>query len=330
MKTDKKLTHAAKLGRDDLQAAYRWMYLSRRTEEAMVELHQHTPVTELPHAGIGQEATMVGSCFNLRQSDQVMPAHRSRGVFLVKGISSRHMMAGAYGKDIPYVRGKNTSHHLGSVEHGVVTGTGCIGSQFPLAVGFALGLKLQGRDDVMICYCGDGATNRGDFHESMNLAAINDLPIIFLVENNHYAISMSVEKSMRIKDISIRASGYGMPGVTVDGNDFFAVYEATQEAVTRARRGDGPSLVECKTYRHKAHSERDPRDLRPPEEVRAWLKKDPIPRMRKFLLDNGCATKKQLDDIEKSVEAEVEDAVEYAKQCPYPPAEILTTNVYAQ
>lgn len=328
MKTEKKGKFVAKLKKDDFLAAYRWMYLSRRTEEMMVELHQHTPVTELPHAGIGQEATMVGSSFNLRQTDQVMPAHRSRGVFLVKGISSRHMMAGAYGKDIPYVRGKNTSHHLGSIEHGVVTGTGCIGSQFPLAAGFALGMKMQGRDDVMVVYCGDGATNRGDFHESLNLAAIYDLPVIFLVENNQYAISMPVTRSMRIKDISMRAIGYGMPGVTVDGNDFCAVYEATQEAIARARKGQGPTLIECKTYRHKAHSERDPRDLRPPEEIKAWLKKDPIVRMRKFLVENGYATQTQIGEIDAGVVAEVEDAAEYAKTCPYPPVEILTDNVY--
>lgn len=328
MKTEEKGKYVAKLKQDDFLAAYRWMYLSRRTEEAMVELHRHTPVTELPHAGIGQEATMVGSCFNLRRTDQVMPAHRSRGVFLAKGISSRHMMAGAYGKDIPYVRGKNTSHHLGSVELGVVTGTGCIGSQFPLAVGFALGMKMQGRDDVMVVYCGDGATNRGDFHESLNLASIYDLPVVFLVENNQYAISTPVAKSMRVKDISTRAIGYGMPGVTVDGNDFCAVYEVAQRAVERARQGLGPTLVECKTYRHKAHSERDPRDLRPPDEIREWLEKDPIPRMRNYLLENGYATRERIDEIDKSVAVEVEDAVEYAKTCPYPPVDILTTNVY--
>lgn len=330
MDKNNKTKYINQLTKQDFLDAYRWMYLSRYTEEAMVSLHQHTPVTELPHAGIGQEATMVGSCFKLRQTDQVMPAHRSRGVFLVKGISSRHMMAGAYGKDIPYVRGKNTSHHLGSPELGVVTGTGCIGSQFPLAVGFALGMKMQKRDDVMVVYFGDGATNRGDFHESLNLAAIYDLPVIFLCENNGYAISMPVSKSMRIKNISERAKGYGIPGVTVDGNDFCAVYEATQTAVERARQGKGPTLLECKTYRIKPHSERDPRDLRPEKEVAEWLEKCPVKRMREYLLQQGYATDETITEINNSVIAEVDDAVEYAKECPYPPVEILTTNVYAE
>ena len=181
-----------KLTREDKLTIYRFMYLSRYTEEYMVELHQHTPITELPHTGIGQEAVMIGTSYGLRKDDQVMPAHRSRGVFFVKGVTSQEMMAAAYAKDVRFNRGKNTSHHIGDPDLGLVVGSGIIGSQFPVAVGVGLAAKLQHKDYVSVVYFGDGATNRGDFHESVNLAGAMDLPVIFVCENNQYAISTPI------------------------------------------------------------------------------------------------------------------------------------------
>lgn len=321
-------TYVDQLERKDYLEIYRLMYLARFTEDHMVEMHQHTPVTELPHVGTGQEAVSIGTSYPLRREDTVIPAHRSRGVFLAKGISSRDMMAGAYGKDIPYTRGKNTSHHLGCPELGIVTGTGIIGAQIPLAVGVGLSFKLRGQDNVSVVYFGDGATNRGDFHEAVNLAGAMDLPVVFVCENNFYAISTPISAATKAKHLADRAIGYGIAGVTVDGNDVLAVYEAMQEAIARARRGEGPTLLECETYRHRPHSERDFRDVRPPEEVEAWLKKDPIPRFRKVILDKGLATDEELDAIEEAARAEVLDAADYAMSLPYPPTDILCTNVY--
>lgn len=322
--------YADKLGREDYLELYRLMYLARYTEEYMVELHQHTPVTELPHVGSGQEAVSIGTSYPLRKSDTVIPAHRSRGVFLAKGISSRDMMAGAYGKDIPYTRGKNTSHHLGCPELGVVTGTGIIGGQIPLAVGVGLAFKLRKQDNVSVVYFGDGATNRGDFHEAVNLAGVLDLPVVFVCENNFYAISTPISMATKAKRLSDRALGYGIAGVTVDGNDVLAVYDAMQTAIDRARRGEGPTLLECETYRFRAHSERDFRDVRPPEEVAAWRERDPIPRFRAVILAKGYADDLALDALEEQARAEVHDAADYAMNLPYPPAEILCTNVYEE
>lgn len=323
-------TYIDKLERRDYLELYRLMYLARYTEDYMVELHQHTPITELPHVGTGQEAVSIGTCYHLRREDTVIPAHRSRGVFFAKGVSSRDMMAGAYGKDIPYTRGKNTSHHLGSPELGIVTGTGIIGAQIPLAAGVGLAFKLRRQDNVSVVYFGDGATNRGDFHEAVNLAGALSLPVVFVCENNFYAISTPLSAATKAGKLADRAVGYGISGVTVDGNDVLAVYEAMQEAVARARRGEGPTLLVCDTYRHRAHSERDFRDIRPPEEVAAWLKKDPLPRFRARILEEDRAAGAELDALEEAVRAEVHDAAEYALSLPYPPVDILCTNVYEE
>lgn len=318
------------LEQKDYLAIYRFMYLSRHTEETMVELHQHTPITELPHTGIGQEAVMVGTSYGLRQDDQVMPAHRSRGVFFVKGVTSREMMAGAYAKDVRFNRGKNTSHHIGDRDMGIAAGSGVIGSQFPVAVGIGLASKLQKKDYVSVVYFGDGATNRGDFHESINLAGALDLPVIFVCENNHYAISTPLSAATKCKNLADRALGYGVYGENIDGNDVLAVYESMQAAVERARKGEGPSFLVFDTYRFRAHSERDFRDLRPQEEVEQAKKNDPITRFKKIILDKGYATEEQLAEIEASVHEEVKDAAEYALNAPYPPESILTTNVYEE
>lgn len=318
------------LTREDLLAIYRFMVLSRRTEEYMVELHQHTPITELPHTGIGQEAVMVGSSYGLRRDDQVMPAHRSRGVFFVKGVTSREMMAAAYAKDVRFNRGKNTSHHIGDKELGLAAGSGIIGSQFPVATGIGLAAKLQHKDYVSVVYFGDGATNRGDFHESVNLAGAMDLPVIYVCENNQYAISTPISKSTKAKHLADRALGYGIPGVTIDGNDVLEVYETMQTAVARARAGEGPTLIECMTYRFRGHSERDFRDLRPQEEIDAWKAKCPIARFRSYLIENGYATEEELEEIGRSVDAEVTDAGEYALNAPYAPADILLKDVFEE
>lgn len=315
--------------KEDYLSIYRYLYLIRRTEEKMVEYHHHTPITELPHVSIGQEAVSVGTCCGLCADDLVAPSLRTRGAFIVKGIPSQVMMAGAFAKDTQQTRGKNTSHHIGDRDVGVLAGTGIVGGHIPVAVGASLAAKLMKKDYVTVVYFGDGATNRGDFHEAVNLAAIWDLPIVFVCENNLYAISTPVSYSMRVKNIADRAAAYGIPGVIADGNDVLDVYCKFKDAYERAKAGQGPTLLECKTYRWRGHSERDPRDPRPPEEIEEWKKKCPVRRFREYLMDSIIATEAELEDIEKQVEEQVEADIRYAEDTPYPPVEVLMTNVYS-
>jgi TPP-dependent pyruvate/acetoin dehydrogenase alpha subunit len=317
------------LKKEDYQAMYRWLYLIRRTEETMVEYHQHTPIIELPHVSIGQEAISVGCCYNLRREDLVAPSLRTRGAFLVKGISSRDMMAGAFARDIHQTRGKNTSHHMGDMQAGVLCGTGIVAGHLAVANGAALAFKMKKQDRVVVSFFGDGATNRADFHEALNLAAIWDLPHVYVIENNLYAISTPAAQHVRIQDLAARASSYGIPGVVVDGNDLLAVYETCQKACDRARAGEGPTLIECKTYRWRGHSERDPRDDRPKDEIEAWKEKCPVRRFKDLLISKKIATAAELKSLEDSAEAEVADAVRFAENCPNPPLDILEAHVYA-
>lgn len=320
----------AKLEKEDLLNLYRWMLLSRITEERMAEYHKRSPLPELPHSGIGQEAISAGTVYGLGIEDQILPSLRTRGAFIFKGISSRTMMAGAFAKVTGAARGKNTSHHMGDRKVGVVAGSGVVAAHLPVAVGIGLAAKLQKKDYVAVAYFGDGGSNRGDVHESMNMAAVMKLGVVFICENNGYSISTPAEVHTGVKDIAIRAQGYGMPGFVVDGNDVLAVYDAAQEAYVRARSGQGPTLIECKTYRWLAHSERDPRDLRPVEEIAAWKEKCPIKRFREYLLSVNAADEKALEDIRADVVAEVSDAVTFAEQSALPPAEEAALHVYAE
>ncbi|MDC7788884.1 thiamine pyrophosphate-dependent dehydrogenase E1 component subunit alpha [Rhodoplanes sp. TEM] len=314
----------------DLLKLYEWMLLSRITEERMTDYHKHTPLPELPHAGIGQEAIAAGTVLDLRIDDQILPSLRTRGAFIFKGISSRTMMAGAFAKVTGAARGKNTSHHMGDPKVGVVAGSGVVAAHLPIAVGVALAAKLQKKDYVAVAYFGDGGSNRGDVHESMNMAAVMKLGVVFVCENNGYSISTPLDVHCAVRDIAVRAQGYGMPGVVVDGNDVLAVLAAAREAYARARAGEGPTLIECKTYRWLGHSERDPRDLRPAEEIAAWREKCPIKRLRDHLLSNGLADEATLDDIRAGVAAEVDDAIVFAEQSPLPPPEEAALHVYAE
>ncbi len=313
----------------DFLELYRLLLLTRVTEERMVEYHKHSPLPELPHASIGQEAVGVGATYKLRRDDLIIPSLRTRGAFLTKGISSRQLMAGAFAKVTGAARGKNTSHHMGDPRCGVVAGSGVVSSHVPVGVGTALAARLRKKDYVTAVFFGDGGSNRGDIHESMNMAAVFKLGIVFICENNQYAISTPASFHTPVRDIAVRAEGYGMPGVIVDGNDVIAVYEAAQDAYERARKGEGPTFLECKTYRWRGHSERDPRDLRPQEEIEEWKRKCPVSRLGAKLLEKGIADENTLSDIRKKVNEEVEDAIAFAESSPYPPAEEALLNVFS-
>jgi len=317
------LTHA------DLIAMYRLMALTREHEMRMIKIHSQKGLVENPHQCIGEEAIGVGSCYGLRKDDFVTPSLRGRAVFLTRGVSPSVLMAGAYGKATGPSKGKYSPHHMGDLEKGIIAASLLIGSQVPLAVGVGIALKMiKKTDQVSLCFFGDGASNRGDVHESLNLAAILKLPVIFICENNRIAVAMPVEKAVSVKDIASRAQGYGIPGKTVDGNDVLQVYEAVQEAVRRARAGEGPSLIECKTYRHRPHCERF-KETRSKEELEFAWAQCPIKKFKSYLFDNNILDEEKSAKIDEEIRAEIDQAVRFAEESPFPRPEEIFEDVYA-
>ncbi len=239
------------------------------------------------------------------------------------------LWAGMFGRRNGSGRGVGPASHSGDNSIGLLAGTGLIGSGIPISTGAALAMKLQKKDSVALHFFGDGASNRGDFHESLNMAGVMKLPIVYVCDNNCYAMTVAAECAMAIKDIAVRAAGYGYPGLVGDGNDVLAVYEATQEAIARARRGEGPTLIECKTYRWMGHSIGDPEDYRTAEEVEAWKKKDPLQRFENNLRQKRLLDDSKIKDVYRSVEEEIEAGVQFAESSPMPRPEDIQACVYA-
>jgi len=311
-----------------------WMYETmlkiRRTEE---ELHLLFLQGELPgtvHLYTGQEAVATGVCAHLRKDDYITSTHRPHGHAIAKGVPLKALIAELFGRVTGCCRGKGGSMHVGNIHVGAVPAIAIVGASIPIAAGLALACKRLGTDRVVACFFGDGASNEGAFHEGLNMAAIWDLPVIFVCENNLYGASTHISKVMRVKHIADRAVAYGMPGVVVDGMDVLAVYDAIGEAVARARAGQGPTLVECETYRYMGHSRSDPGHYRPKEEVEAWLARDPIPRLRTRLLEERLVTPGELEAMEQRVERELEEAVAFARSSPEPRPEETLEDVYSQ
>ena len=321
--------YVEKLQKQDHAKIYHYLYLTRYADEIFCQYYKQGKLQENHHACMGEEAVAVGSGILMRDDDYICPSLRARGLFWTKGITVREMMAGMYGKVTGTAKGKNTSHHMGDMKRGVVCGSGIIGGALPVAVGVGLGIQKRGQDSVVLVSFGDGSTSRGDFHEAMNLAAVWKLPVIFLCENNRIAMGSTFEKEMAVDNVAIRAVAYGMPGVTADGNDVLAVYEATAEAVERARKGGGPTLLEFTTHRWLGHGVKDPDTYRDRAEVESYRQDCPVANFKKYLLDNGILNAQEIEEIEQAVVKEVEDAVEYAEQSELPPADIVSTNVYA-
>jgi pyruvate dehydrogenase E1 component alpha subunit len=238
-------------------------------------------------------------------------------------------MAEILGKKTGYCKGKGGSMHIADFKIGMLGATAVVGAGIPIAVGAGLSAKLRKTDQVVACFFGEGASNQGTFHESINMASTWKLPVIFVCENNLYAMGTRQSRVMAIENVADRAVAYGIPGVVVDGNDVLAVYETTQKAVERARKGEGPTLIECKTYRLKGHSRVDPAKYRPKEEVEEWLAKDPIKRFKEKLLQTNTLTESEIQQIEKEVSAEIEEAVKFAMESPYPAPEEALEDVYA-
>ncbi|MHB1005037.1 MAG: thiamine pyrophosphate-dependent dehydrogenase E1 component subunit alpha [Chloroflexota bacterium] len=314
----------------DFLEMYRWMVFTRSFEQRLVDLHQSRGLPELPHSSIGQEAVGVGACYGLRRDDVVMPSLRTRAAFFVKGVNPRAMAAAIFAKGTGPSRGKMSGHHMGDFSLGVLVGSGILGSAQPLAVGAALACKKMRTDRVVVSFFGDGASNRGDVHEAMNFAAVTKAPIVWVLENNLYAMSLPSGRNTAITDLAIRAASYGFPGMVADGMDVVAVHEAVSEAVQRARAGLGPSLVECKTYRFRGHCELDAPDfLRPQAEIEQWLARCPIKRLERQLFDLGTMTPQIAAEIEADCKAKVDDAMQYAEDSPWPAVEDLLKDVYA-
>ena len=319
--------------KDLLMLMLRRMMLIRRFDETAQELVQSAELVGAAHVYIGQEAVAVGACTALRDDDYITGNHRSHGHPIAKGGDVRKAMAELLGKSTGYCKGKGGSMHLADFSIGILGESGIVASALPVAVGAALGSKMKKNDRVVVAFFGDGASNQGACHEAMNLAAIWKLPVIFLCENNQYAVTTSYKDVVAVENISDRAAAYNMPGVLVDGQDAVAMHEATREAVSRGRAGQGPTLIEGLTYRFGDHSEGLSRIVREPfrtdEEVEYWLKRDPIDIHKKLLLEQDIATQEEIDQVQSDVTAGIEDALEFARESPYPEPEDLLEDMYA-
>src|SRR6266699_1455928 len=272
-----------KLSSEQLLEMFYWLKLIRAFDERLSILVRQGKVRSGVYSGIGQEAIIVGTCFALRRDDYICPLHRDLGSFLMKGVDSRAMMSQMFAKTTGLSKGRDSALHSGVSEIGIFGNTSMLGANLPVAAGLALTYKMEESDNVVIAYFGEGASTVGDFHEALNFAGVQQLPVIFICENNLYAYSVPIEKSMAIDDVAERAHGYGFDGVAINGNDVLAVYQATQGALARARGGDGPTLIECKTYRWHGHSEHDKAFYRTEEELAMWKSRDPIPTFTTYL-----------------------------------------------
>jgi pyruvate dehydrogenase E1 component alpha subunit len=306
---------------------YKKMLEIRKFEEKVYDLFTQNLIPGTMHLYMGEEAVAVGVCAALAPNDFVTSTHRGHGHCIAKGASLTKMMAEIFGKKTGYCKGKGGSMHITDKNIGMLGANAVVGGAIPIAVGAGLSCKLKYPERVTVCFFGDGASNQGTFHEGINMASVWDLPVIFVCENNLYAMGTRQSMVMNIENISQRAAGYGIPGVTVDGNDVMAIYAEAQKAVTRARRGEGPTLLECKTYRHKGHSRFDPAKYRPQEEVAEWMARDPVESFREKLLDKGIP-EEFLYKIESTVEAEIEEAVEFAQESPLPEPEDALKDVW--
>lgn len=308
------------------RAALESLLAIRFFEEAVDGLFARGLMHGTMHLSIGQEAVATGVCAALRKTDFITSTHRGHSHCIAKGADLTRMMAELLAKQTGYCRGRGGSMHIADVETGNLGANGIVAGGIPIAAGAALAQKMKGLDNVVVSFFGDGATNEGAFHEALNLAAVWELPVVFVCENNKYGMSNSTEKSMKIENISERGAAYGIPGVTVDGNDVDEVFEAARHAVERARGGQGPTLIECLTYRHKGHSKSDKNLYRTKEEIEDWKTRDPIGRFETKLIEAGTMTQGEIDEVSETVRNSVRTAIQDASNAPdSDPGELLSS-----
>ena len=313
-----------------LLGLYRRMVLIRKFEERVKFLFLEGIMPGTIHQYMGQEACAVGVCTALRDDDVITSTHRPHGHCIAKGMGVGEMMAELFGRTTGCCKGKGGSMHMGDLSRGVVPAVAIVGGGAPIAAGVALAFKMRKEKRVAVCFTGDGGANEGAFHEAMNMAAIWDLPVVYVIENNLYGASTPVRMVFKTETIAERSSAYGIPGVTIDGNDVLGVYETAREAVERARSGGGPTLLELMTYRITGHSRRDPALYQPEQEKKKALENEPIGRFARRLASEASATREQLDGIDKEVEEEVEAAVAAAMAAPSPRPEDALEDLFVE
>jgi TPP-dependent pyruvate/acetoin dehydrogenase alpha subunit len=309
----------------------RLMQTIRRFEERASADFLAGDIYGVVHCYIGEEATAVGVCSALTREDKIISTHRGHGHCIAKGADLNRMMAELYGRVDGYCKGKGGSMHIADFDIGMLGANGIVAGGLSIITGAGLAAQMDGAGRVAVAFFGDGASNAGPFHESINIAAAWKLPVVYVCENNLWAVNTPAADTVSVVDVAARAQGYGIPGVIVDGNDVLAVYKVASEAVARARAGEGPTLIECKTYRHRRHTERAAQpDLRPPEEVAEWMRKDPIDRLVNLLKSQqGQLSDEEWLQMDAEVMASIERSVEFARASPFPSRDAALEDVYA-
>ena len=307
---------------------YRTMVRIREFEEAAAKLFLEGKLIGFLHLYSGEEGVAAGVCACLREDDYITSTHRGHGHCIAKGADINRMMAELYGKSSGYSKGKGGSMHIADISKGIIGANGIVGAGIPIAVGAAFSHKYRNTDGVAVTFFGDAASNRGTFHESLNMAAALNIPVIFVCENNQFGMSTPFSYHSKNKTISQRAAAYDIPGVTVDGNDPIAVMDATAKAVKRARAGDGPSLIECLTWRHHGHFVGDAASYKALEDEDMWRKRDPIPNFLERLISDGIAEMAEIDMINEEARSEVEHSIKHAEGSPYPEVSSMFDDLY--
>jgi len=308
-----------------------YMSMMREVEDRIErKLYRQGKIVGGVYVGRGQEAIPVGSALLSEPGDVMFPSHRDMAVFLIRGVQPRQIFAQYMGRVGGLTNGRDGNMHMGDMSRNLVSIISAMAASVPVATGAALALKYKGTNNVAFCYFGDGATSRGDWHEGLNMSAVHKLPVIFICNNNQYAYSTPVARQMPVANVADRGAAYNIPAEIVDGNDVFAVHEATKRALAHARGGAGPYLLECKTFRMTGHSAHDPGDYVPKHLWEEWARQDPIGRLEKRMLERGWAEQSEIDEIRSRILREVDEALAWAEQSPYPDKSTLLDNVYGK
>jgi pyruvate dehydrogenase E1 component alpha subunit len=308
-----------------------YMVLTRELEDRIErKLYRQGKIVGGVYVGRGQEAIGIGSCIQTRPGDVICPSHRDMGAFLIRGMTPERVLAQYMGRRDGYTRGRDGNMHMGDLSLNVIPFVSMLADNVPVAAGIALAARMRREDRVVLCYFGDGATSRGDWHEGLNFAAVRKLPVVYICNNNQYAYSTPLELQMAVENVADRAVAYNIPGEIVDGNDILAVYDAARRAIEHARAGLGPTLLECKTFRMTGHSAHDDAGYVPKEMFAAWESKDPIYRYQQTLIEGGVMTLEEIREMHRSVVGEVDRAVDWASADPYPNPEECLEGVYYQ
>lgn len=308
---------------------FHFMVLTRELEDRIErKLYRQGKIVGGVYVGRGQEAIGVASCIQTLPEDVVCPSHRDMGAFLIRGMTPRRILAQYMGRLGGYTRGRDGNMHMGDLQKHVIPFVSMLADNVPVAAGIGIAFKMRQERRVVLCYFGDGATSRGDWHEGMNLACVARAPVVFICNNNQYAYSTPLDQQMAVENIADRAAAYNIPGEVVDGNDVLAIHAATSRAIDRARGGLGPTLIECKTFRMTGHSAHDDAGYVPRELFDEWERKDPISRYQQYLVDNHVLSQEELQGIRTDVIREIDQAVEWAEQSPYPDKEDCLKDVY--